>query len=203
MSLRQPENPSITLPPYVIRLERENARLREELAIQSNANVGLMEELAEAKRVIAWANNSLFGSHGFFLSVNGGPANEHHLDEAIEKLKTYGHTEYQRAEQSEARALEYKTEHAALLGTSQWQEVEIADLRDDVKRHMKIASECEERALAAEKDAGRFRWLLEDHEHPATRELRNSLLNRMQVMSYSAACTDIDAAVAGAKHEPI
>ena len=31
-------------------LERENARLREELAIQSNANVGLMEELAEAKR---------------------------------------------------------------------------------------------------------------------------------------------------------
>jgi chromosome segregation ATPase len=39
-------------------------------------------------------------------------------------------------EQSEARALGYKTEHAALLGTSQWQETEIADLRDDVKRLM-------------------------------------------------------------------
>lgn len=62
----------------------------------------------------------------------------------------------ERAEQAEARALEYKTEHAALLGTSQWQETEIADLRDDVKRLMKIASECEERALAAEKDAGRY-----------------------------------------------
>jgi len=56
-------------------------------------------------------------------------------------------------EQSEASALEYKTEHAALLGTSQWQEVEIADLRDDVKRLMQTVSECEERALANEKDA--------------------------------------------------
>lgn len=63
------------------------------------------------------------------------------------------------------------------------------------------AEQAEARALAAEKDAGRLRWLLEDHEHPATRELRNSLLNRMQVMSYSAACTDIDAAIAGAKHD--
>lgn len=64
-----------------------------------------------------------------------------------------------RAEQAEARALEYKTEHAALLGTSQWQETEIADLRDDVKRLMQTVSECEERALANEKDAGRYRWL--------------------------------------------
>jgi len=61
--------------------------------------------------------------------------------------------QWQRAEQAEARALEYKTEHAALLGTSQWQEVEIADLRDDVKRLMQTVSECEERALANEKDA--------------------------------------------------
>lgn len=47
----------------------------------------LERELAEAKAVIAWANNSLFGSHGFFLSLNGGPANEHHLDMPIEALK--------------------------------------------------------------------------------------------------------------------
>lgn len=52
-----------------------------------------------------------------------------------------------------------------------------------------------------EKDAERFRWLLEDHEHPSTRELRNSLLSRMQVMSYSAACTSIDAAIAARKGE--
>lgn len=51
-----------------------------------------------------------------------------------------------RAEQAEARALEYKTEHAALLGTSQWQEVEIDDLRQRVK-------EAEAEALA---DRNRF-----------------------------------------------
>lgn len=40
------------------------------------------------KRVIAWANNSLFGSHGFFLSLSGdNPADEHHLDKAVEELK--------------------------------------------------------------------------------------------------------------------
>lgn len=47
----------------------------------------LTTKLAEAERVIAWANNSLFGSHGFFLSLDGGPTNEHHLDEPIEDLK--------------------------------------------------------------------------------------------------------------------
>lgn len=47
MSLRQPENPSITLPPYVIRLERENARLREELA----------EAKREIERLNQWADS--------------------------------------------------------------------------------------------------------------------------------------------------
>lgn len=41
----------------------------------------------EAKKAIAWANNSLYGSHGYFLSDCGGPANEHHLDAPIENLK--------------------------------------------------------------------------------------------------------------------
>ena len=102
----------------------------------------------------------------------------------------------ERAEQAEARALEYKTEHAALLGTSQWQEVEIADLRDDVKRHMKIASECEERALAAEKDAGRYtdKWT-----HSC-----NALC--MEIDLWIKNCPhcgkpSVDAAIAGAKHE--
>ena len=44
-------------------------------------------ERDEASKAIAWANNSLFGSYGFFLSLNGGPANEHHLDGPIEDLK--------------------------------------------------------------------------------------------------------------------
>jgi hypothetical protein len=36
-----------------------------------------------ARRVIAWANNSLFGSHNFFIGAHG----EHHLDTKIEDLK--------------------------------------------------------------------------------------------------------------------
>lgn len=47
----------------------------------------LRKQLDESREAIAWANNSLFGSHSFFLSLNGGPANAHHLDEAIEDLK--------------------------------------------------------------------------------------------------------------------
>ena len=77
----------------------------------------------------------------------------------------------------------------------------IQQKQDQIASAEAALEQSEARALANEKDAGRLRWLLEDHEHPATRELRNSLLNRMQVMSYSAACTDIDAAIAGAKHD--
>ena len=47
------------------------------------------KELEMCKKVIAWANNSLYGSHGFFLSDRGGEPNEHHLDNKIEDLKTY------------------------------------------------------------------------------------------------------------------
>ena len=46
------------------------------------------EQVRELERVIANANNSLFGSHGFFLSLNGGPNDEHHLDRATEALKS-------------------------------------------------------------------------------------------------------------------
>lgn len=49
-----------------------------------------------------------------------------------------------------------------------------------------------------EADAMRFRWLTEDHADPETRAKCRELLSRMAVMSYSAACTDIDSAMAQA-----
>ncbi|MDX0897481.1 hypothetical protein GOD90_10810 [Sinorhizobium medicae] len=61
----------------------------------------LRRELEEARRAIEWANNSLFGSHGFFLSVSGGEPDEHHLDRAIESLKEQKRKYY--AELEEAR----------------------------------------------------------------------------------------------------
>lgn len=47
----------------------------------------LERERDEAREAIAWANNSLFGSQGFFLTTNGGENDKHHLDRAIERLK--------------------------------------------------------------------------------------------------------------------
>lgn len=76
----------------------ENARLKERLGLRGLVVVefngvghyvseAVAARIATLERVIAWANNSLFGSHNFFLSLNGGEDNEHHLDTAIEKLK--------------------------------------------------------------------------------------------------------------------
>lgn len=48
----------------------------------------LEAENERLKKVIAWANNSLFGSQTFFLSTNSEEENEHHLDAAIEELKS-------------------------------------------------------------------------------------------------------------------
>lgn len=45
-------------------------------------------------------------------------------------------------------------------------------------------------------DAARYRWLLEDHSDPATRETCRELLRRLPLMSYSAASAAIDAAMA-------
>lgn len=49
-----------------------------------------------------------------------------------------------------------------------------------------------------ESDAMRFRWLTDDHADPETRAKCRELLGRMGTMSYSAACTDIDHAMADA-----
>lgn len=104
----------------------------------------------------------------------------------------------ERAEQAEARALEYKTEHAALLGTSQWQETEIADLRDDVKRLMQIASECEERALAAEKS---HMDLIMQVARKWPNESRHETAKRYIMEAENRPWSGPDQAAVGAKHD--
>lgn len=53
----------------------------------------LAKATAQAKRVeeleavVAEANNSLYGSQGAFLSLNGGPSEKYHLSRPIERLK--------------------------------------------------------------------------------------------------------------------
>jgi hypothetical protein len=60
------------------------------------------------RSAIAWANNSLFGSHGYFLSDRGGPPEEDHLSKQIEKVKKYSRDYYSELEQ-------LRTRHAALV----------------------------------------------------------------------------------------
>lgn len=70
-------------------------------AISEQREQILRDERDEARAQIIDANNSLFGSLGFFLSLDGGPTNPRHLSEAIEKLKAYGSEQWRRAESAE------------------------------------------------------------------------------------------------------
>jgi hypothetical protein len=43
--------------------------------------------LEQARQLVTEANNSLYGSQGYFHSLNGGPFDKHHLSRGIEDLK--------------------------------------------------------------------------------------------------------------------
>jgi ABC-type transporter Mla subunit MlaD len=57
--------------------------------------------LEEARQLVAEANNSLYGSQGYFHSMNGGPFNKWHLAEGIENLKTIARRDAARIEELE------------------------------------------------------------------------------------------------------
>lgn len=56
---------------------------RQELSLVAQ----LQNRIKQLEEVVAWANNSLYGSHGFFLSMNGGTDDLMHLARGIEVLK--------------------------------------------------------------------------------------------------------------------
>ncbi len=94
-----------------IRLDKLSRGEHDDLSIGEEAAAELTrlrERNAELEKVIAWANNSLFGSHGFFLSINDGPDNEHHLDEAIENLKSQGQNYFAHILSLEATVMELR-----------------------------------------------------------------------------------------------
>lgn len=93
----------------------------------------LRERNAELEKVIAWANNSLFGSHEFFLSINGGKDNEHHLDEGIENLKQHNRDYWSRIAELEGN-IKHKTELGAVLSAAHLQNrARIASLEATVR----------------------------------------------------------------------
>lgn len=55
-----------------------------------------------AREAIIEANNSLYGSQGFFLSSSGGEPDKYHLSRPIEDLKARANEQWRRAEKAEA-----------------------------------------------------------------------------------------------------
>jgi hypothetical protein len=58
---------------------------------------GLEAERDSDREVIEWANNSLYGSLGYFVSLNGGERDKLHLARGIEDLKTANRKGYAEA----------------------------------------------------------------------------------------------------------
>lgn len=93
--------------------------------------------------VVTEANNSLYGSQGFFLSVNGGEPDKYHLALAIEKLKSFvrGH---------EVVSCQYRVLEQVLVDTLMDRGVERADIIHIFKADpVVVARVAEARASAA------------------------------------------------------
>ncbi len=87
-----------------------------QLADQEARIATLEAERDEAREAIAWANNSLYGSHGYFLSTTGGPSNPHHLDEPIERLKAQANRAVSRLARLEQALRDLIADYDQLLG---------------------------------------------------------------------------------------
>jgi len=70
-------------------------------------------ERDEARGAVIEANNSLYGSQGYFLSLDGTAPNRHHLSEGIEALKLSGKKNCTRAEAAERERDDLKAQLAA------------------------------------------------------------------------------------------
>jgi len=64
------------------------------------------------KDVITEANNSLYGSHGFFMNLYPNVQNphKHHLSDGIEKLKEQNRKQYVELEERKAQTFLFKAE---------------------------------------------------------------------------------------------
>lgn len=104
------------------------------------------------QRMVAWANNSLFGSHNFF-----GEGDEHHLDRKIEELKSFMREYGARAEKAEAENAVLK---AGIKRLSDEEELTSETGRDGMLSAVRIGArlaEAEELARSMEAEANQMR----------------------------------------------
>lgn len=101
------------------------------------------------RRAIAWANNSLYGSHGFFLSDRGDKApHEHHLDIPIEALKAYGNAQWHRAEAAERKPTPEEVQEACAAIPDEWLKHGSCGMDGPPCTHIRMASEISGRIRA-------------------------------------------------------
>lgn len=72
------------------------------IASLRDANKALTAERDEARGLVTEANNSLYGSQGYFHSLNGGPYDKYHLASRIENLKSSCRTAERKVAELEA-----------------------------------------------------------------------------------------------------
>ena len=82
----------------------------------ADALSSLVRERDEARELVTEANNSLYGSQGYFHSLNGEPFDKYHLATGIEKLKSEANRQYHALEAAEARASAAEAKRDEALG---------------------------------------------------------------------------------------
>ena len=86
------DDKALSYPPHAVK--RANEHLAQEWNtrtpdLESAAEIErLRRERDEARTIVVEANNSLYGSQGYFHSTNGGPFDKYHLARPIEELKS-------------------------------------------------------------------------------------------------------------------
>ena len=105
----------------------------------------LRRERDEARTIVVEANNSLYGSQGYFHSTNGGPFDKYHLARPIEELK-WRARDALTAESAVAAAWE----EAVKIAEDNAQHSNTASQRDDFERFAELGYEqaCEDIASA-------------------------------------------------------
>ena len=96
---------------------------------------------SEARQMVIEANNSLYGSRGYFHSLDGGPFNKYHLAEGIEKLKADNNRLYGLVESLRASLTSCRTSYCGYAITKpdeQYPKV-LADFWREIQRIDKIA----------------------------------------------------------------
>ena len=125
----------------------------------------LRRERDEARTIVVEANNSLYGSQGYFHSTNGGPFDKYHLARPIEELKSRARDALT-AESAVAAAWE----EAVKIAEDNAQHSNTASQRDDFERFAELGYEqaCEDIASAIR--AAGSKKTAESGHSPSTRE---------------------------------